>query len=932
MVRQDLVDQAYFVEYYSNISSSLNFLGSQSDYLSPNNTVSNTNLDSSTDMAIISISDGRGSGNSFQEDKALARVVVDLESNQASGVFFAQIGRGDDNTSAYTFENYDVTSNESVLTSAHLSGDSIAGLESLPNWTITKTEGGIQLSRTGGMASSFNSLINVDSYDRIAIGSNASILGTSQIAQNYVDNIAEPNYFDISLPGSASTGAITLHMTNITGLNQENENSGIANIYVDLENETTSGNFMVMRTTIPDLVAWSNVPFGERVIDNDDTTTNRQTIFHFIDEIAGVLSFDTLVLPNGEKVLRATAEAVRGNGSSQFDNFLVTMQGVWSGRSAVEITGIPSGGTFNVGSFNPNTGQYTIDPADSTIVEFIPDEHFSGIGNITLVVSYNGESHNMDIEVVRFADEPNLTLQDTAGVKDSYFDISQSIAVELVDMDGSENISMVEVGSIPVGHMIRDGSSEFVASDGNQSIDIVEWDLSQLEYFSPEGGEFDLNVVVETTDTDNFSTSNDIAQTSGQLNISIPSIEVSQEPTISISEEDSGEGYEVSLSIATQSEVVIEVLSSNTGAATIDTNQLIFTPTNWNQPQTITITPVSDEDSLDEIVSIEFSVDNDSSDSLYHNLSTIKNVNILDDDTNGISIVGADELEEGSSAQLSVNLTAQPTEDVRLNISSEDESIVRIGASQLSFGSQNWNLEQEVAIESIPRANEEDKSITLSLQVDNDNSDDGYDNLIENFTITIQNIDESALDSDSDLIPDDVEQAGPNNGDANNDGQLDYLQSNVATKMGEISQEYVSLEVSGECQNISNFEIKEEIEFVNQDEMGDYIIGLHDFELTCPLSGQSAEITMIWDGEYDTTEWVYRKYNGETYSTISDSVSYGTRLIDGQIKSTSTYSITDGGDLDNDGQSNGIIIDPAGPLIVSESDTPPNSLIRTGGE
>ena len=57
-------------------------------------------------------------------------------------------------------------------------------------------------------------------------------------------------------PKSASSGSRWLPI----GGNDENENMGSGFAVIDLENGTSSGSFMNIRATTPDLVSWSDVP------------------------------------------------------------------------------------------------------------------------------------------------------------------------------------------------------------------------------------------------------------------------------------------------------------------------------------------------------------------------------------------------------------------------------------------------------------------------------------------------------------------------------------------------------------------------------------------------------------------------------------------------------------------------------------------------
>ena len=189
-------------------------------------------------------------------------------------------------------------------------------------------------------------------------------------------------------------------------------------------------------------------------------------------------------------------------------------------------------------------------------------------------------------------------------------------------------------------------------------------------------------------------------------------------------------------------------------------------------------------------------------------------------------------------------------------------------------------------------------------------------------------------EDDGDRIPTAEEYAGPNNGDANGDGIPDYAQRNVATRINSATGRYASLIVTGECEIIRDFDFVQEASLERQDERAEYFVGLHDFELECANFGDSVEVTVLWDQLYATENWVYKKYNPNTgeYRFIDDRVELSTAAVAGVEKTTSRYTLRDGGDLDTDGTANAAIIDPAGPALIAVFAGEENSgLLRTGG-
>lgn len=168
----------------------------------------------------------------------------------------------------------------------------------------------------------------------------------------------------------------------------------------------------------------------------------------------------------------------------------------------------------------------------------------------------------------------------------------------------------------------------------------------------------------------------------------------------------------------------------------------------------------------------------------------------------------------------------------------------------------------------------------------------------------------TGYDGDEDGVPDAEEQAGINDGDGNGDGTPDYQQSNVATAANSVTDATTTIEASGSCDEISEFSV------VSSDSLGSdgdysYPVGLNDFTLNCASAGQSATVKVYYDQLYDTDSWELRKYIDSNYAGVSGEV-IGTATVGDETVTTVTYSLTDGGSLDEDGTANAVIVDPAG--------------------
>jgi hypothetical protein len=175
------------------------------------------------------------------------------------------------------------------------------------------------------------------------------------------------------------------------------------------------------------------------------------------------------------------------------------------------------------------------------------------------------------------------------------------------------------------------------------------------------------------------------------------------------------------------------------------------------------------------------------------------------------------------------------------------------------------------------------------------------------------------FNDDGDFLDDYEEDLGPNLWDANSDGILDSAQWDVASIVSDISDNYVALETTGSnntC-NVSQFNIVPESSLPADDVNINYPVWLNHFTLDCGVLWSTANIKIYYDSLYDTSDWVYRKYNPFTniYTDMSTIVSYTIENIWGVDVTVVNYQVTDGWIYDEDGIINWIIIDPAGPAI-----------------
>jgi len=151
--------------------------------------------------------------------------------------------------------------------------------------------------------------------------------------------------------------------------------------------------------------------------------------------------------------------------------------------------------------------------------------------------------------------------------------------------------------------------------------------------------------------------------------------------------------------------VTIPVASSDTTEGTITTSLITFTPANWNAPQNILITgqddAVADGDQPYKIILSPAT----SGDAAYSGIDpsdvSVKN---LDNDSAGILVnptTGLVTTEAGGTAQFTVVLLSQPTQNVTIPVSSSDTTEGTVSTTLLTFTPVNWNAPQTVTVKGV---------------------------------------------------------------------------------------------------------------------------------------------------------------------------------------------------------------------------------------
>lgn len=274
---QTLVNTGYLVEFLSNVSNSSILRSIESVVLSPGAaagvgvTQGRVQVPIGTDYAVITEVSGRADTSSAGEAKIVMRALAEFqptrtEYSKIQGIVNGVIGRGDDYTTTYVFNDLDsfgptpggmlaagseaavygdIFANGAVLSSPDIYVD---GGELVIDRTLDVARAGADFT-TGG---NFTSQYSIEFYERAETASAAQFLGSSadnlalvnvnEDTRAACDPVSAPEKcLDLAIPSGASLGLLTLAANNYSSNSATNENYGTMSAIVEIDKEVSPG-------------------------------------------------------------------------------------------------------------------------------------------------------------------------------------------------------------------------------------------------------------------------------------------------------------------------------------------------------------------------------------------------------------------------------------------------------------------------------------------------------------------------------------------------------------------------------------------------------------------------------------------------------------------------------------------------------------------
>ncbi len=348
------------------------------------------------------------------------------------------------------------------------------------------------------------------------------------------------------------------------------------------------------------------------------------------------------------------------------------------------------------------------------------------------LVPTDGELPELDVDVINDDnDMVGVTVTPTLGLTTTEAG-GQATFTVVLDSQPTASVAIPVASSTPTEGTVSTAQLMFTSDDWNAPKTVTVTGVEDMVADGPQAYTILLGPATSDDPGYNGLDPDDVQVTN--LDDDTPGIVVT--PTSGLVTTESGGTAQFTVVLLSQptADVTIAVASSAPAEASAAPASLVFTSTNWNAPQTVTVTGVDDSVADgDQPFTIVLSPAV-SSDAGYSGLDPddVTGTN-LDNDTAGVIVTPTSGLvttEGGGQATFSVVLRSQPSAEVAIPVASNDLTEGTVSTSLVKFTAANWNAPQIVTVTGVDDAladGDQPYTIVLSPVVSTDLTYNGLD-------------------------------------------------------------------------------------------------------------------------------------------------------------------------------------------------------------
>ena len=174
--------------------------------------------------------------------------------------------------------------------------------------------------------------------------------------------------------------------------------------------------------------------------------------------------------------------------------------------------------------------------------------------------------------------------------------------------------------------------------------------------------------------------------------------------------------YTVSLSSEPTATATVEITGHVDASIALSglsaSSTLTFTASNWDTPQTVTVTADEDDNAVDEPATLTHTANGGD----YVDVTKELVVTVDDDEETDLELSATSlaPVEGGSAQTYTVRLTSQPTATVNVEIGGHTDTDLTLSAATLTFTASNWNEAQTVTVTAGEDPDAADDTATLT--------------------------------------------------------------------------------------------------------------------------------------------------------------------------------------------------------------------------
>ena len=180
-------------------------------------------------------------------------------------------------------------------------------------------------------------------------------------------------------------------------------------------------------------------------------------------------------------------------------------------------------------------------------------------------------------------------------------------------------------------------------------------------------------------------------------------------PSALVVDEGTSGSYTVELTEAPTGTVRVTIDGASGTDVTLSRTRLAFTTTNWDVPQTVSVTAGEDGDAVDDTVTLTFTVSGGGYGGV--TLPDLE-VTVADNDGGIVAVPASLTVTEGGTGSYGLTLTRCPTSPVTVNVTAVGGGVT-VNPATLTFTTSNWDTAQTVTVTGSQDTDKNDETVTL---------------------------------------------------------------------------------------------------------------------------------------------------------------------------------------------------------------------------